>query len=81
MDLFVKLWCDGVKCGGKYDGGPQEANFLKLDCSKLKNTFGWKPHWHLDKAIEKILARCMCWFKGDDVRAFIDKEIDEFLNS
>lgn len=28
-----------------------EANFLKLDCSKLKNTFGWKPAFHVEEAI------------------------------
>lgn len=29
-----------AKWVNKHDGGPHEANFLKLDCSKLKNTFG-----------------------------------------
>ena len=37
----------------KYDGGPHEANFLKLDCSKLKKTFGWSPRWNLDEAMVK----------------------------
>lgn len=81
VDLFVKHWGDGVKWESKYDGGPHEANFLKLDCSKLKNTFGWKPHWNLDKAIEKVTEWSKCWINGDDVRACMDKEIDEFLNS
>lgn len=81
MDLFVKLWGVGVKLDGKYDGGPQEANFLKLDCSKLKNTFKLKTQLHLYKAIEKILEWSKCWFKGDDVRAFIDKEIGGFEHS
>lgn len=41
-----------MKWVNRYDGGPHEANFLKLDCAKLKTTFGWKPHWNLDTAIE-----------------------------
>ena len=45
VDLFVKHWGEGMKWIDKYDGGPHEANFLKLDCSKLKKTFGWQPHW------------------------------------
>jgi len=44
VDLFVKHWGKGMKWVNQYDSGPHEANFLKLDCSKLKTTFGWKPH-------------------------------------
>lgn len=36
VDLFVRKWGDGIKWVNQYDGGPHEANFLKLDCSKLK---------------------------------------------
>ena len=63
----------------QYDGGPHEANFLKLDCSKLKTTFGWKPHWNLDKAIEKVVEWSKCWVEGGDVRACMDKEIEELM--
>lgn len=79
VDLFVKHWGEGMKWVNQYDGGPHEANFLKLDCSKLKTTFGWKPHWNLDKAIEKVVEWSKCWVEGGDVRACMDKEIDEFL--
>ena len=50
VDLFVKIWGDGIRWVNKYDGGPHEANFLKLDCSKLKKVFGWAPRWNLEKA-------------------------------
>ena len=33
--------------------GPYEANMLKLDCSKLKKTFGWKPIWNIEEAVKK----------------------------
>lgn len=55
VDLFVNTWGEGMKWVNKYDSGPHEANFLKLDCSKLKSTFGWTPRWNLDKAMEKIV--------------------------
>ena len=41
VDLFVEKWGEGMKWVNQYDGGPHEANFLKLDWSKLKTTFGW----------------------------------------
>lgn len=79
VDLFVNHWGEDMKWVNQYDGGPHEANFLKLDCSKLKTTFGWKPHWNLDKAIEKTVEWSKCWVEGQDVRACMDKQIEEFF--
>lgn len=80
VDVFVKHWGENAKWINKYDGGPHEANFLKLDCSKLKATFGWKPHWSLDKAVEKVVEWSKCWIAGGDVRLCMDMEIEEFLS-
>lgn len=79
VDLFVKHWGEGMKWIDRYDGGPYEANFLKLDCSKLKLTFGWKPHWNLNKAVEKVVEWSKWWISGDDVRVCMDREIEEFM--
>lgn len=80
VDLFVSKWGDGIKWVNRYDGGPHEANFLKLDCSKLKGTFGWKPRWNLSDAMDKIVEWSKCWLAGGDVRACMDRQIDEFLD-
>lgn len=79
VDLFVKYWGEELKWINKYDGGPHEANFLKLDCSKLKTTFGWKPHWNLETAIEKVVEWSKVWIAGKNVRAVMNKQIKEFL--
>lgn len=79
VDLFVSKWGEGLKWINKFDGGPHEASFLKLDCSKLKSTFGWVPRWNLDEAMEKIVEWSKCWLVGGDVRACMDKQINEFL--
>lgn len=79
VDLFVSKWGNGIKWINHYDGGPHEANFLKLDCSKLKTIFGWKPHWNLDTAIEKVVEWSKCWLSGGDVRTCMDKQIKEFF--
>lgn len=81
VGLFISHWGSGLKWVNRYDGGPHEANFLKLDCSKLKTTFGWKPHWNLDKAIEKVVEWSKCWLSDGDVRSCMDKEINEFLGA
>lgn len=79
VDLFVEKWGKGIKRVNQYDGGPHEANFLKLDCSKLKAAFGWKPRWNLDTAVEKTVEWLNCWLTGEDVRTCMDKQIEEFL--
>ena len=79
VDLFVKHWGEGMKWIDKYDGGPHEANFLKLDCSKLKITFGWQPHWDLNMAIEKVVEWSKCWLTNGDIEKCMNKQIEEFM--
>ena len=81
VDTFCNKWGEGLKWIDKYDGGPHEANFLKLDCSKLKTTFGWRPRWNFDTAIEKSVEWSKVYAEGGDVVACLDKEIDEFFNN
>ena len=80
VDTFCAKWGEGIKWIDRYDGGPHEANFLKLDCSKLKTTFGWKPRWNFDTAIEKSVEWSKVYVAGGDVVACMDKEIEEFFN-
>ena len=80
VDLFVSHWGKGLKRVDLADRqGPHEANFLKLDCSKIKSTFGWKPTWHIDKAVEMTCAWTRVWLDGGDVSGEMDREIAEFL--
>jgi CDP-glucose 4,6-dehydratase len=79
VDLFVKYWGSGLNWIDMFDGGPHEASFLKLDCSKLKNTFNWMPRWDLDTAIQKTIEWLKCWINKKDIRACMDDQIKEFL--
>lgn len=81
VDMFVKHWGEGIRWVDQYDGGPHEANFLKLDCSKLRSTFGWRPHWDLEKAVEKVVEWSKAWISGEDVRIVMDRQITEFLET
>ncbi len=81
VDLFVQYWGEDIRWTTQYDGGPHEANFLKLDCSRLKRVFGWKSAWNLEKAVEKTVEWNKCWINGQDVRTCMDKQIEEFLEN
>ena len=80
VDTFIKAWGDGLKRVDKYDGGPHEANFLKLDCTKLKKTFGWHPVWNLDTAIRKTVEWTKCWNEGSDIRDLMNNQITEYIS-
>ena len=62
----------------QYDDGPHEANFLKLDCSKIKRTFGWKPVWNVEMTMKKIVEWSDCYLKHGDVAKCMEKQIREF---
>ena len=80
VDLFVRHWGNGLKWVNLADShAPHEANFLKLDCSKIKNVFGWKPTWHIDKTIEMTCAWTRVWLDGGDIPEEMDREIAGFL--
>ena len=81
VDLFVKKWGDDLRWVNRWDGGPHEANFLKLDCSKLKAAFGWKPRWNLDTAMEMVVQWSKCWADRGDIRGCMDEQIGQFLKA
>ena len=82
VDLFCKEWekqtGTQVTWVNKYDGGPHEANFLKLDCSRIKRTFGWKPVWNVEKTMEKIVEWSDCYLKRGDIVECMERQIEEF---
>lgn len=80
VDLFCKHWGNGAEWVNQAEkNAPHEANFLKLDCSKLKNTFGWKPRWHIDECMKFTTQFYKAWFAGEDISAEMNREIKEFL--
>lgn len=84
VTLFCQKWNQtagaSIQWISQYDGGPHEANFLKLDCSKLKKTLNWSPRWHVETAIEKTAEWFCTYFKNEDVTACMKKQIMEFCN-
>lgn len=84
VDLFCDKWekVTGNKITwiNKHDGGPHEANLLKLDSSKIKKTFGWSPVWHMDTVMEKIAEWTDAYNKGEDVTLCMSRQIEEFCS-
>ena len=83
VTLFCNKWNaatgDSMKWIDRYDGGPHEAGFLKLDCSKIKSTFGWSPRWNVETTMEKIVEGSVAYLKNEDIVEVTDRQIGEFL--
>ncbi|MBR6665225.1 MAG: CDP-glucose 4,6-dehydratase [Lachnospiraceae bacterium] len=62
------------------DGGPHEANFLKLDCSKMKQQFGWRPVWNYEQAIEKTVEWVKTYISGGDIALIMREQIEEYTS-
>lgn len=80
VELFCKKWGAGASWIDRSEPtAPHEANFLKLDCAKLKNTFGWAPRWHIDQAIEKTCEWTRVFLEQGDLPAVMDRQIGEYM--
>lgn len=81
VDKFCGAWGNDLSWVNKYDGGPHEAAFLKLDNSKIKKVFGWKPRWHIDETINKIVEWTKVYLtNSESVPPEMDREINDFFS-
>ena len=63
------------------DGGPHEANYLKLDCSKIRNRLGWKSRWTYREMLEKTAEWIRGYVLGADVAEIMRHQIAEYAGS
>lgn len=96
-DLFCKSWKErtGQELVWKEqsDGGPHEADFLKLDCSKAKRMLGYRPVWDIAQAVDKTVefaveAKCVGKEKNvsdagnaveQQIRDCMERQMKEYL--
>lgn len=78
-DIFCRQWGEGIAWKNVSVEGPHEANFLKLDCSKIKSHLGWKPRWHISEALEETVAWAKAWQSGKNMADFMEAQINKFL--
>lgn len=79
VDSFIRYWGENLTRTEGDVNGPHEANYLKLDCSKIKRVFDWKPCWTAEKAVEKTVEWTKNWREGLDINQCMEKQIQEYL--
>lgn len=76
VDLFCNLWQEKVSWKNvSEENAVHEANFLKLDCSKLKQVFGWKPAFHVEEAVRLTVEFSKVYRDGGDISQCMKQQI------
>ena len=82
--MFCGQWKErtGIEpvCMIAAQGGPHEANFLKLDCSKIKSRLGWRPVWNAEKMMEATVEWIVAYSRRENVHEVMKKQIHEYLS-
>lgn len=79
--LFCESWGKGACWKQQKEiKAVHEANFLRLDSSKLKATLGWKPLWSVQQAVQKTVQWTQCWMSGGNVADEMRREINEYYS-
>lgn len=82
-DSFCNSWKEltgkDIQWVNQHDGGPYEAGFLKLDCSKIKSAFDWKPHWGIDYSLQKSIELYLKCYEKKGVETCIREQIEEYV--
>lgn len=80
-ELFCRCWGDGARWESCAEpNAPHEAGVLRLDCTKMKTTFGWRPRWDAAKAVEMTVQFTRNWLAGGDILAEMYREMDAYLS-
>lgn len=80
---FCELWQE--ETGGRLSweagssGGPHEANYLKLDCSRIRNRLGWTPRWDYREMLLRTVEWTAGYLRGQDVREIMERQIREYF--
>jgi CDP-glucose 4,6-dehydratase len=73
-DTFCKAWGDAQWLDESNPNVSHESGLLKLDCSKMRSVFGWKPVWDIQTAVSKVVD----WEKATDKKRILVKQVEEY---
>lgn len=76
-ELFCRFYGEGLRFKALQKDGPHEAGFLRLDNTKLKETFAWHPRWRAEEAVRRTVE----YVRAEDKASCMEKQIRDFLNS
>ncbi len=79
VDLFCEAWGEGLTWNSTKKEQPHEANFLKLDSSKIKTVLGWKANWNIKEAITAVVEWSKEYRNGSNINPIMEKQIKNYI--
>ena len=80
VDMFCKYWIN-ASWKNVCDHGPHEAQFLKLDCSKAKQTLKWNPKLNIEDAINLTVEWYMSYANNENINIVTEKQIVNYFKN
>lgn len=77
---ICEMWGQGASFEIDSNPQPHEANYLKLDCSKVKAELGWYPKWNIETALKTIVDWNKAYLKGENIREVSIKQIEQYFD-
>jgi len=78
VNYLVEHWGDGAAWEKDQQLHPHEANFLKLDIAKAQTQLKWQPSWHLDQALDALIAWYKAWLRKEDMFQVTIQQIKQY---
>jgi len=79
IKTICEIWGNGASFEIDTNPQPHEANYLKLDCSKVKNELGWFPKWDILTALKSIVDWNKAYINKRNVREITINQINDYL--
>lgn len=77
-DQLVGLWGDGASWVVDTIEHPREANYLKLDCSKARQSLGWKPLHSLTYGLASTVEWHRAYLGQEDMNKVCQQQIESY---
>jgi CDP-glucose 4,6-dehydratase len=75
--LAITIPCFTWECDNSFQ--PHEANFIKLDSSKVRLSLEWRPQWQLEKPLVKVIEWPKARQRGKDMREVTLSQISDYM--
>ena len=82
VEMFCNYYGDGLvweDCSE--EGAVHEADLLRLDCSRIKSVFGWRPQWNIEETVAKTVEWTKTYLEKGDVVQVMDSQIDDHIKA
>jgi CDP-glucose 4,6-dehydratase len=78
VERLTQRWGEGAHWKLDKDVNPHEAQYLKLDISKVKSLLGYEPRLDLGTTLDWVTQWYKAYHNGDDMRQMTQQQIVQF---